>query len=142
MQGYPPLVSPLCMLVCFNPHSSSRLNAKEPEIKRATLPFRRRERDSNPRGFHPTVFKTVAIDHSAIPPTKLYHILNPFEKGMAEKSHVTVKMEPQTRIVDTPGKGQLYSLLLFHIDIRRILAMNCHEMPLAPLQSHLYTLVI
>jgi len=61
---------------------------------------------------------------------------------MAEKSHVTVKMEPQTRIVDTPGKGQLYSLLLFHIDIRRILAMNCHEMPLAPLQSHLYTLVI
>src|SRR5712692_4135301 len=93
MQGYPPLVSPLCMLVCFNPHSSSRLNAKEPEIKRATLPFRRRERDSNPRGFHPTVFKTVAIDHLAIPPTRLYHIHNPFEKSMAEKSHVMVKME-------------------------------------------------
>ena len=41
---------------------------EEPEIKRATQPFRRRERDSNPRDFHPTVFKTVAIDHSAIPP--------------------------------------------------------------------------
>ena len=118
------------------------MNAKEPEFKRATLPFRRRERDSNPRGFHPTVFKTVAIDHSAIPPTKLYHILNPFEKGMAEKSHVMVKIEPQTRIVDTPGKGQLYSLLLFHIDIRGIFGMGHHEMPLAPLQSHLYISMI
>ena len=28
----------------------------------------RRERDSNPRSFRTTVFKTVAIDHSAIPP--------------------------------------------------------------------------
>ena len=28
----------------------------------------RRERDSNPRTFQSTVFKTVAIDHSAIPP--------------------------------------------------------------------------
>ncbi len=28
----------------------------------------RRERDSNPRSLRTTVFKTVAIDHSAIPP--------------------------------------------------------------------------
>ena len=34
--------------------------------------FWRREQDSNPRDFHPTVFKTAAIDHSAIPP---YHLI-------------------------------------------------------------------
>ena len=32
------------------------------------LGFRRRERDSNPRVFRPTVFKTAAFGHSAIPP--------------------------------------------------------------------------
>jgi hypothetical protein len=47
---------------------------EEPEIKRATQPFRRRERDSNPRGFRLTVFKTVAIDHSAIPPDRSYPV--------------------------------------------------------------------
>ena len=32
------------------------------------LGFRRRERDSNPRVFRPTVFKTAAFGRSAIPP--------------------------------------------------------------------------
>ncbi len=32
----------------------------------------RREQDSNPRDFRPTVFKTAAIDHSAIPPYSVF----------------------------------------------------------------------
>lgn len=78
----------ICLSVDFNPHPTHKAGCQRNQRSKGyTLPFWRRERDSNPRGFHPTVFKTVAIDHSAIPPTRLYHIQNRFEKGMAENSY-------------------------------------------------------
>ena len=51
------------------------------ENKKGKVTFLRRERDSNPRGFRPAVFKTAAIVHSAIPPLTVYHIHSPQWKG-------------------------------------------------------------
>ena len=39
-----------------------------PKKGRVYVLFWRREQDSNPRTFRLTVFKTAALDHSAIPP--------------------------------------------------------------------------
>ena len=56
------------------------------ENKKGKVTFLRRERDSNPRGFRPAVFKTAAIVHSAIPPLTVYHIGSPQWKGLSHQS--------------------------------------------------------
>ena len=48
--------------------SSHRGRRTEEEPPLEALLLWRREQDSNPRTFRLTVFKTAALDHSAIPP--------------------------------------------------------------------------
>src|SRR6478672_11789475 len=76
-EGFEPSIQfPVCRLSKAVPSASRPPlpNEDSPSPSRMSLfdchSRQRRRRDSNPRDFHPAVFKTAALNHSATPPTR------------------------------------------------------------------------